>query len=132
MITKNSLSVFFLVFLYGTLALADHTLPSGSLARLARDTYSLDSSVRYSSLRYEVKMAVSRFAYDVERFIRCTQNGPITRDHDLIPESCEYDLHQVQRSFYPVDRYLYDTYYDYPHVYRNYVSVRNDMRVLPF
>lgn len=114
----------------GSVAIADHTLPAGSLARLQRDTYDLDRSVQYSTISYNVKRAVSRFAYDVNRFVACTGQRE-QRDHDLIPEHCEYVLDQVHYSWYPVERYLYDTNYDYPYIYYRYLNVRSDMHQLP-
>ncbi len=117
--------------LHFTSALADHTLPSGSIARLKRDTYDLGRAVQYSTIAYQVKSAFSRFSYDVSRFISCVQQRPQERDHDLIPSSCEYDLDRLHSSWYPVERYLYDTNYDYPNVYYRYLSVRRDMQALP-
>lgn len=128
---RTILVLFAAAILQFSSAFADHTLPSGSLGRLRQDTARLDSTVRYSTLRYDVKLAVSRFAYDVERFVQCSQFRGENRDHDLIPEHCEQDMHQVHYSFYSVDRFLYDTYYDYPQVYRVYTTVKNDLRSLP-
>jgi len=117
----------------GMFSYADHELPAGTVERLERDTRDLNYAVSYSTLRYAVKQAVARFAYDVDRFVDCVHGGPhITDDHDLIPGNCEFDLHHVRRSWYPVERYLYDTYYDYPQVYRRYLRVRDDLRMFPF
>jgi len=112
---------------------ADHTVPGGTCHRLYQDTARLEQNVRYSSLRWNVKDAVFRFYYAVERFTRCV--GPHregeTRDHDTIPESCEWAMRDLHSTWYPVDRYLWDTYYDYPYVYQSYTRVRDDMRYIP-
>lgn len=129
---RNLLLVLIGVFtLYVNIGVADHTLPAGSFSKLGKDTNHLDYVVRYSTLRYDVKWAVSNFAYDVKRLLYCVKYAQVDRDHDLLPEKCEYDLHRVQYSFYPVDRYLYDTYYDYPNVYYAYLAVRKDLKKLP-
>ncbi len=112
-------------------AFADHTLPQGSIERFERDSRDLYNVVRYSTLKYQVKQAVYAFSYDVEQFVHCVHGYQESRDHDLIPSSCEYDLDRVHNSYYAVNRYLYDTYYDYPQVYSRYLRVNQDMRSLP-
>ena len=110
----------------GYVAKADHT-DGGSVGYLLRESQELDQMVRYSYLKYEVKNTVARFSWDVQRLAECEQNVPRTmnRDHDGgCSESCRYQLDQVRRSFYPVERYLRDTYYDFPEVYRQFVSTK--------
>ena len=118
----------------GTYSKADHTLPQGSLKRLSDDSRYLYYVVRNSSLHSGVKRAVNDFTYKVDSMIRCAQSPDSrenTRDHDLLPEHCEHYLNYVHYSWYNVERYLWDTAYDYPYVYRAYLRVRTDMRDLP-
>lgn len=128
-----ALSMFFIVPMT---AQADHKVPGGSLSRLSQDTNRLVREVQYSYLRYHVKQAVYRFGSDVRRFYSCTASFPAPRwqtwDHDIIPDSCEHQMHRLERSWYQVHRYLHDTYYDFPRVYRAYRRVRSAIRVMPF
>ncbi len=127
---KLMLSICF-ISVFSNLALADHTAPLGSINALLNDSRNLQYQVSYSTLRYTVKDALARFQYRVEQFGRCVSVGRPTRDHDTIPESCEYSLRDVQREFYVVNRYLYDTYYDYPYIYNTYSRVQRDLQILP-
>ena len=126
-----SIALGFAILMSAFVAKADHTLPAGSLAHLRRDTYDLDREVQYSTLNYQVRRTVSVFAYDVSRFLSCVGARAVSRDHDVIPAQCEYALDRVHSSWYPVERYLYDTDYDYPQVYYRYLAVRRDIRALP-
>ena len=121
--------------LLAAIAQADHTLPSGTMNRLYQDTRNLYKSVMYSPLHNGVKQSVYYFRRDVENLMRCMQ-GPHDsatekRDHDLLPEYCEHYLDSVHYSWYQVDRYLWDTNFDYPQVYYYYRFVRDDVRYLP-
>lgn len=114
------------------IARADHEVPGGSIGRLHNDAHQLENVVRYSYLRYQVKQAVFRFVSDVSRLFVCTSGDEPRNDHnDHIGSGCSYALDNVGRSWYPVDRYLYDTYYDLPQVYYSYTRVRDDLRVFP-
>jgi len=137
-----------IVLLASSMVKADHTSPSGSVSRLMYEAQELARGVRYFGLNYNVVQAVDRFNYDVNRLGNCVQFGgrrsmlgerentaghieaPIVRDHSDprddfgIPYQCRSYLDMVRRSFYPVERYLSDTYYDYPQLYRNYREVR--------
>lgn len=103
---------------------ADHTHPQGSVAALAAETDELYREVSYAPLNSSVKNAVYRFVRDVRSLDYCADH---CRDHTTIgvPASCYSYYSRANSSFYPVDRYLYDTYYDLPRVYQAYVSVKN-------
>jgi len=111
--------------------IADHELPGGTIRGLYNSAYQLQRSVQYSSLRYHVKNAVYRFANDVRQFVNCSNSGLPTWEHDSVPERCEYIIGNLHQRWYEVDRYLYDTYYDYPSVYRDYRQVQRQMQQLP-
>lgn len=122
-------SLLFISLLCGV-AKADHTLPVGAMDRLVQDTRSLYNSVMYSSLHSGVKQSVYYFRYDVENLLHCMRDSQ-NRDHTLIPEHCEHYVDRVHYSWYQVDRYLWDTGFDYPQVYYYYRFVRDDVRYLP-
>lgn len=108
-------------------ARADHNAPLGSIRALHDQAHQLDNAVQYSYLSYRVKQVVSRLAYDVSRFYQCTGGNPAD-DHDLVPGTCYGPLRSIQQSFYQVDRYLYDTGYDYPYIYQQYRRVGSLLR----
>ena len=119
-----------LLVMGSTAVRADHTVPDGLVARLHEDTHQLEYDVRNSSLRYSVKQAVYRLSADVSAFYLCVTRGG-TWDH-TIPEQCERRFERVRSSWYPVDRYLYDTNFDYPYIYRDYQQVSSDLERFPF
>lgn len=128
-----ALSLFALSFVTPT-AQADHGMPVGSSGYVVYETRELNDLVQRSWLRYHVKSAVSRFAWDVEQLGRCVQAGrPIFNDHledPGVPHFCRHQLNQARRSFSSVDRYLWDTHYDFPRIYRVYANVRNGLNRL--
>ena len=108
---------------------ADHTGKPGSVGNLAGETDRLDRAVQYSSLNYNVKYAVSRFSQDVDRLHDCVDHSEINRDHTGTtnpgcPSQCSYYLNYARSSFQDVERYLYDTNFDYPQVYQAYRSAK--------
>ncbi len=110
------------------IAYADHE--KGSSAALAFETRTLNDYVQNSSLRYNVKEAVYRFNYDVMNLVQCVRYQGVnsaTNDHTDkpgIPMACEYNFRIAQDSFRPVERYLYDTSFDYPGVYQAFLEVK--------
>ncbi len=133
--------------LAGVMALADHNSPSGSVGRLMYESQELTQVVRYVGLNYQVQQSVERFNYEVSRLADCVRyNGggrlgsdrlnsnvgdhldnPVILDHledPGIPYSCRANLDMARRAFVSVDRYLSDTYYDFPQVYRAYMDTR--------
>lgn len=129
--TKFSYFILVVLCLYLKPALADHTANT-NVSRLKQSSDRLYSEVYYSTLRYEVKQSVYRFTQDVNYLHRCVLSFPpaLLRsdsqdDHTgNIPYACQSALYRVRSSFYPVERYLYDTQYDYPYVYRQYRQTR--------
>jgi hypothetical protein len=128
---------------------ADHNGPGGGLAdRLSNDARRLSGMVNYSYMRYPVKAAVSQFSMEMERFENCSDRslsnftadqsmgrmeamGHLgSMDHNGGDRGCYYELQNVKQSWYRVDRYLSDTYYDYPGIYQLYVQIRNDLSML--
>lgn len=96
-------------------AFADHTNPGEAAEELLYESQELDQMVRYSTLRYEVKYSVSTFEQDVERLAYCLKSY----DH-----TCGDDMQRAQYSFSQVSRYLHDTQYDYPQIYRQWLHTR--------
>ena len=125
-----SIALLALSLMFPAVVRADHTVPEGAVARLHEDTHLLEYNVRNSSLRYSVKQSVYRLSTDVSEFYQCANRG-LSRDH-TIPEICENVMRQVRSSWYPVERYLYDTAFDYPWVFRSYQQVRSDLQLFPF
>ncbi len=124
-----------------TLALADHQ-GGDPTDRLATEAQELNSIVSWSSLRYNVKMSVSSFTGAAQQLASCRDGNPNNEpnsekvessepsshsieDHGGGGNNCSYQLLRTLSSFSPVDRYLSDTYYDYPQVYQQYLQVRD-------
>ncbi len=149
---KLKLNVAILSLLFALPAFADHG-DGGGVARLHEDTHRLESIVQNSYLRYRVKLAVRRLTSEVSALFKCSGSdepggdepggpgggggepgGPVhlsgTWDHVDPTGSCEAIEQRVRQAWYPVDRYLYDSYYDLPQVYQAYVQVRQDMLAL--
>lgn len=119
-------------------AIADHEGP-GSLTTLLVEVHNLKQIVDYSPLRYAVKQAVVRFMLDAEGIDRCIDgvgfphdsaddsvaDDHVTDDHQGgVPDRCRYQLDVARSSFHPVERYLYDTSFDFPQVYQAYLRTR--------
>lgn len=134
-----------LMIVVGVVAKAGHNSPSGSVGRLFYETQELVQTVRYVGLNYNVQQAVNRFHQNVVRLADCVRfnsrigsrnnpflegdhlDGPDFRDHNEpsgVPYQCRPTLDMARQSFRPVDRYLNDTHYDYPQVYRSYIETR--------
>ena len=130
-VKKMHLAVLGLVF--AASAFADHT--GGSIDALVSASRNLNQTVNYSYLRYHVKSAVYGFSNEVEQLDRCADGRGFERpelmDHGTndhtggVPPQCQYQLNRVRASFSQVERYLYDTYYDFPQVYQAYQYTRS-------
>lgn len=131
---KTYLGLLVLAFLIGTtqIAHADHQVEGGLVTRLHSGAHQLDDLVRYSTLKYSVKRAVSQFQYEVSRFYQCVPQRSNSRDHQMIPDHCVSYFRYSKSSFAPVDRFLYDTNFDYPQIYRQYLTVKADLASFPF
>jgi hypothetical protein len=111
--------------LIGSLVRADHTDPQGSIGLLDSEADELVQEVQYSNLNSNVKYAVYDFGTAVHRLVDCVKLGRSGRDHtDEVgcPARCRYQLQYAQSQFSEVSRYLRDTQYDYPYVYRQWRS----------
>lgn len=113
----------------------DHNSPLGSVGLLMTEAEELNQVVQYSTLGYSVKQAVSNFSYSVQQLVDCVRsNGrPVVNDHledPFCPESCSRQLQSTRYSFRIAERSLYDTNWDYPEVYRAYVSVRRALNAI--
>ncbi|MBI1861179.1 MAG: hypothetical protein HYR96_09710 [Deltaproteobacteria bacterium] len=125
---KATLTLMFLAFGFQSAVVrADHEVPEGSVHELHEAAHQLEYEVRYTYLSYRVKQAVSRFTSNVVRFYTCVGGNPAD-DHETVGTACYGPLRSAQQTFYPVERYLYDTYYDYPRVYQEYVRVKQLLR----
>lgn len=117
-------------------AYADHNdhpnppSPGGSaVQRLGSEAESLNSQVQWSSLAWQVKDTVTRFTQEVRELVSCEPGGsPSPLDHNDHPGNCRLQTQQVVQAFQPVERYLYDTMYDYPSVYRQYQRTAQAVR----
>jgi len=122
-------------------ASADHGSqnPAG---HLRGETQELNSVVQRSWLNYNVKSAVQRFAMQANRaaancgggfggnFAEATEQliadhaGEITNPLDHNEGNCGYEAQTLRNVWSEVERYLYDTTYDFPQVYSQYVETR--------
>lgn len=97
---------------------ADHNSTIGSVDRLAYEAEQLFNTVQYHPLNYAVKDSVFRFSQDTRQLEQCSRQ--FNPGHAGCSHNCRPYLDQVRRSFYQVDRYLIDTYYQFPQVYNQY------------
>jgi len=130
-----------MALVFAASAFADHQ-GGGGVDNLVQAARNLNQTVRYSSLRYAVKSSVYSFTYQVESLDRCIDGARLIRpeimDHEGandhtgggVPPQCQYQLNNVRNSFGPVDRYLNDTYYDYPQVYQAYQYAQSALYAL--
>jgi hypothetical protein len=124
--------------LIATSAKADHDSPMGSIGRLMYETTELQREVNYSWLRHHVKASVNRFTYDVQALFYCAQQGfrntalaaprPDHTEEVGCPHWCRQQMARAQYSFDSVSRYLYDTNWDYPNVYRAWLHTQDAIR----
>lgn len=110
-------------------ALAEHG-EDGSYGTVVYEASRLHDTVQYSALGFRVKQAVARFHSMVHQLENC---GAAPAQPNAVPvgtfehgeDGCAMIASQVRRSWSVVERYLYDTYYDYPQVYAEYLQTRN-------
>ncbi|MEK6705283.1 MAG: hypothetical protein AABZ06_05800 [Bdellovibrionota bacterium] len=136
------------MFSMGSLAntYADH----GDLnpaSRLRSEAQELNEIVQMSWLRYQVKYSVQRFAMQAEKAGLCAggsgglpgepgdnlqgnEPGEIIKPLDHSDGNCAYEIQALRGVWVDVERYLYDTNYDLPSVYRQYVQTRQALRDL--
>ncbi len=124
--SKLSLALLALALLLPAAVRADHT-GAQVAARLHADAHNLENVVRYAYLRYQVKQAVYNFTAQATALFQCASSQPRNGTWDHTGD-CEMYEQRVRQSFYPVDRYLYDTYYDLPYVYQAYIQVKQDVQ----
>ena len=113
---------------------ADHS-GGGGASNLSVASNNLRNVVMRSTLNYNVKRAVTSFDMEVDRYTQCTQYSfrgldVTVMDHSGGGRDCDREYDRMERTWYPVDRYLYDTYYDYPYVYRAYQQVQRELQRL--
>lgn len=131
--------------LSSSVVLAEHG-DLNPVARLRAEAQELNTIVQSSYIRYYVKSAVYRFARATDFLNACMNGSPWGRrgergdepfsgrsdsnqsDESLEPmdhgdaQRCELELRRVQDTWFPVERYLYDTNYDLPQVYYQYLE----------
>ena len=142
----KSFLVLLVAIAWTPIALADHPDDpprGGGAMALYNASENLERTVRWSGISWRVVSAVNYFGSNVHRFYQCSRFG----DGDLEPNevvmdqpeerivdqpdfehpdegNCRSQMNSVQGAWYQVDRYLYDTNWDYPQVYRAYMRVR--------
>ncbi|MEK6705114.1 MAG: hypothetical protein AABZ06_04950 [Bdellovibrionota bacterium] len=126
------------------IAYADHGDADPS-SRLRAEARELNEIVQQSWLRYQVKASVQRFATQAEKAGLCAggsgglpgepgdnilgnESSEIIKPLDHSDGNCIYEIQMLRNVWVDVERYLYDTTYDFPHVYRQYVQTRQALR----
>ncbi len=132
---KQISKLLLLVPLWSALAFADHSSPMGSVGLLLAYAQDLEQAVQYSSLQYNIKSVVFEFVHQVNHLADCIRREPrpIFNGHidDIgVVGSCRSEFYGVQSSFRSVERYLYDTNWDYPDIYNAYVSTRRALNAI--
>lgn len=133
-----------LISTVGTIARADHNENDPS-QKLVNESLELNQKVQRSNLRSAVKNSVNRFYIEVVRTTNCTANNGGLRDRSNIDPStlgtgggeiggigtldhreddCQTEKTRLNAAWTPVERYLYDTYFDYYEIYQHYLSNR--------
>lgn len=123
-----------LMFAMSGVAMADHN-DGGRYGNVRNRAYELNQVVQWSGLRWNVQNAVSRLAQSTsqldDRFMVPTQPmqpASLNRFDHNDGGSNNYVIQQIRSEWYEVERYLYDTNYDYPQVYRAYRNLRHALR----
>jgi hypothetical protein len=126
---KSKLTVMFLTAVMGLPAplLADHSGGTAGVARLHNAVHQLDNHVRYSYLSPQVKQSVRRLVQEASMYYNCVNRSPSPFGEHEPGRSCEYNEQRMLQVWYSVDRFLYDTYYDFPQVYRAYEQARYEI-----
>ena len=130
---KTKLVLTFLTILLASPAslIADHTGGSAGVARLLNTANQLQYQVNCSYLRPQVKQSVYRLVQEVNMYYNCAVRTPgLWDDHNPGTYSCEYNEQRVLQVWYSVDRFLSDTYYDFPQVYQAYQQMRYEIEQL--
>lgn len=121
-----------LLFAMSGVAMADHN-DGGRYDNVRDRAYELNQVVQWSGLRWHVREAVSRLVQSTsqldDRYIAPIQPASVHRfDHNEGGGSNSYVIQQIRSEWYQVERYLYDTNYDYPQVYQSYRRLRHALR----
>ena len=94
--------------------------PIGDLLSQAQ---SLNYTAQSSWLQPNVKYAVEHFVSDISSIEDCVIYSPYG-DHEDSGVSCRDEVYHVQGAWNTVARYLYDTNYDFPQVYNQYLQTQ--------
>jgi hypothetical protein len=125
-------------------AFANHNGGGGSPTdTLLQEANELNQIVSYSTLRWPVKSAVQSFDSAAQQLATCddddngqganaTLHEPIEEPMHHNGDSCSFQLQNVLNTWSQVDRYLYDTNFDYPQVYNQYLSTRQAVQAVQF
>jgi hypothetical protein len=92
------------------------------IGALIDQTSALNLAVQQSWLSPNVKSAVQHFAGDINLIEGCEMLPSPVSDHQ--GPSCRDEVQHVQAAWYRVQRYLYDTNFDFPHVYQHYLNTQ--------
>ncbi len=95
------------------------------IGELMEEAATLDSVVQSSWIRPNVKYAVSHFVQDISPLDDCSGLSPVA-DHQ--GPSCRGEVAHVQMAWRRVGRYLYDTNFDFPQVYNQYLRTQTALQ----
>lgn len=126
---------FALMALGSGFAMAEHGDGETGIARLRSEAQSLNQVVYYSYINPRVKSEVRQFTQAVESLNFCetrggrggrgfvpNSEGMVPMDHGDNPRDCFLEIQRVQYTWETVDRRLYDTRYDFPQIYFQYLE----------
>ena len=113
----------------GSTAFADHQQPGqGQFGGVVTEAGELNNVVQWSNLRPNVKQTVARFANTAAQLGYCGDAPLAPVSVELFDHGggagCANLVNQLRWQWNQVERYLYDTGYDYPQVYQSYLNTR--------
>ena len=109
--------------LTGSQALAEHgrDYESSPARALIREATELNQSVQIARLTYPVINATERLVQEAHSFHQCVTYGDSNRYGRGRRGLCQSEYREVRFAFDHVARFLHDSAYDFPQVYRQYL-----------
>ena len=124
------------MFLVGGVAFADHNHGQEGYSRVINEVSNLNNLVQSSWLQSGIKQTVSRFHASVHQLDMCGGNqfqfnpafeliAPMDHGGDSGGYDCQNLINRLRWQWREVDRYLYDTNYDFPNVHQAYHETKD-------
>jgi hypothetical protein len=126
-LVRNSLLAVACLCLLPLTARAHHN--GDPIGQLLEEAAQLNAIVQQSYLSPNVQDAVEHFVGDISLIEDCEMNpAPVPGFQGYPAQSCRGEVQHVLGAWNRVQRYLYDTTYDFPQVYQQYRNTQFALR----